>query len=293
MRSETPFVSVVIPARNGAATLGIQLEALSRQTYTGPWEVVLADNGSTDETGAVAESWASSLPRLRVADASRAAGVNVARNEGARAAEGALLLFCDADDLVCDDWITCMVLGARHFDILGGPVHGDALNDEETRRAVGDTPPADALPEKWDRPYAMGCNVGIWADVLRDVGGWNEDYVGGGDEIDLSWRVLDHGYCIGFAPGAVVQYRYRVGTRDRARQVYRWGMAETLLFRDHPAAAAAVRTPRSRIIFWVRLVTPLLRWPLLSKEDRASAVRQWVHTAGQLRGNLRYRVLYV
>ena len=57
-----PSVSVVVVMRNAAATIGEQLEALSRQDYAGPWEVVLADNGSTDDSVAVARQWEDRLP---------------------------------------------------------------------------------------------------------------------------------------------------------------------------------------------------------------------------------------
>jgi glycosyltransferase involved in cell wall biosynthesis len=51
-------VSVVVPNLNGAATLPDQLEALAGQTYTGDWEVILADNGSTDTSADVVREWA-------------------------------------------------------------------------------------------------------------------------------------------------------------------------------------------------------------------------------------------
>src|SRR5262249_32454871 len=57
-----PLVSVVLCCHNGAATLGDQLAALSRQTYRGRWELVFVDDCSRDESCAIAESWADRLP---------------------------------------------------------------------------------------------------------------------------------------------------------------------------------------------------------------------------------------
>jgi glycosyltransferase involved in cell wall biosynthesis len=65
-----PEVSVVIAALNAAATLPLQLAALAAQDYSGSWEVVVADNGSTDATVAIAREFASSLPHLVLVDAS-------------------------------------------------------------------------------------------------------------------------------------------------------------------------------------------------------------------------------
>ncbi len=65
--------SVVIPVRNGAATLAEQLEALAQQEYDDEWEVVVADNGSSDATREVVNGFRD-LPQLRVVDASGGSG---------------------------------------------------------------------------------------------------------------------------------------------------------------------------------------------------------------------------
>jgi len=95
----TPLVSVVVPVRQGARTLGEQLEALSRQTYSGEWELIICDNGSTDGTRGRALAWQGALP-LRIVDASAKKGVAHARNVGIEATRGAYVLICDADDVV-------------------------------------------------------------------------------------------------------------------------------------------------------------------------------------------------
>ena len=77
--------SVVIPTYNAAATLDATLAALAAQEDVAPFEVVIADNGSVDDSAEVARRWADRLPLLRVVDASRARGVAAARNDGIRA----------------------------------------------------------------------------------------------------------------------------------------------------------------------------------------------------------------
>ena len=63
------LVSVVMPVRDAADTIAEQLEALSRQTYAGSWELIISDNGSSDETLKIVESWASRFRQVRVVDA--------------------------------------------------------------------------------------------------------------------------------------------------------------------------------------------------------------------------------
>jgi glycosyltransferase involved in cell wall biosynthesis len=126
----TPSVSVIIPVRNGEHVLGPQLEALAAQQVPVAFEVVIADNGSTDGTAALAESFRDRIPLLRVVDASIRPGINVARNAGARAALGELLLFCDADDLVQPGWIAAMWQASRTSPALGGALDEQLLNPQ-------------------------------------------------------------------------------------------------------------------------------------------------------------------
>ena len=127
------MVSVVIPARNVAELLPFQLESLSGQTYRGRWEVVIADNCSTDRTVDIALNWTEKLPDLRVVRAHRRRGVNHARNVGAAAARGDLLLFCDADDVASAGWLQAMAEAARSSDIVGGVINDRALSDFRAR----------------------------------------------------------------------------------------------------------------------------------------------------------------
>lgn len=87
-------ISVVIPARNAALTIGETLESVRLQTHK-PDEVVLVDDGSLDDTVAVAFR---AFPGIRILR-QPPAGVSRARNRGAEAATGAFIAFLDADDL--------------------------------------------------------------------------------------------------------------------------------------------------------------------------------------------------
>jgi glycosyltransferase involved in cell wall biosynthesis len=91
-------LSVIIPCLNGAATIATQLAALARQQWDQPWEIVVADNGSTDESVGIVERYRGRLQNLRVADASARRGR--ALNVGAKEATGDALVFCDVDDEV-------------------------------------------------------------------------------------------------------------------------------------------------------------------------------------------------
>ncbi len=94
--SNAPRISVVIAAYNAAATLGETLRSLQAQTLR-PLEIVVVDDGSTDDTWAVLEAQGPRIRAVRQANA----GIGAARNRGMREARGDFLALLDADD-VCD-----------------------------------------------------------------------------------------------------------------------------------------------------------------------------------------------
>ena len=282
------LVSVIIPTRNQAALLPHQLCALGSQTYDGDWELVIADNGSTDQTAAVAQDWADRFPHLRIVDASRRIGVNCARNEGARAARGELLLYCDSDDVVTPGWVEGMVDVARSCDLVGGRIDRQTLNDPVS--TAWRTPlQEDRLPIALAfLEYAIGSNFGIWAAVLHEIGGWNEDYCDGCDDIELCWRAQLAGYRIGFATDAVIRYRYRVGLMAHARQSFGYGFAVPLLHRDFRDYGL----PRYGLCRYLRELVSLAggAWHLL-RSRRFQGQWMWsaAYWAGRVCGNINHR----
>lgn len=224
------MLSVIIPARNAATLLPMQLEALASQNYGGQWEAIVADNGSSDGTRQVAERWRDRMPKLTVVDASSAKGINVARNAGARRARGDVLLFCDADDVVAPGWLAAMAVAAEQFDGWGGRLDEETLNPPHQLMWRGKRLQT-GLTQGF-LPHPQGANCGVRASAYAAVGGFNEDYVIGATEIEFFWRIQLAGMRVGFAPDAVVMYRHRGSLLDFARQQYRYGKSTVRLYRD-------------------------------------------------------------
>jgi glycosyltransferase involved in cell wall biosynthesis len=89
-------LSVIIPAYNAAATLSEALHSVEQQ-HVQPFEVVVVNDGSTDDTAKVVQSFMDRLPLVCVHQEN--AGLGAARNAGMRAAKGAAWVFLDADDV--------------------------------------------------------------------------------------------------------------------------------------------------------------------------------------------------
>ncbi len=93
-----PAVSVLVAARDAAATLPAALSSVARQSFR-DWECVVVDDHSADATSAVAEDFAARDPRFRVV-AAGGRGVVAARNTGLERCRGARVALLDADDLM-------------------------------------------------------------------------------------------------------------------------------------------------------------------------------------------------
>ncbi|WP_264214794.1 glycosyltransferase family 2 protein [Leisingera thetidis] len=92
-----PLVSVVMPAYNAAAVLGRAVASVRAQTLA-DWELLIADDGSRDGTGALARAEAAREPRIRVLALPENRGAAAARNLALAAARGRYIAFLDADD---------------------------------------------------------------------------------------------------------------------------------------------------------------------------------------------------
>lgn len=99
-------ISVIIPAHNAASTIAKTLESLQAQTDP-QWEVIVIDDGSTDETNAIATQMAANDSRIRIVQ-QKQQGVSTARNIGIDLARSSWLLFLDADDWISPDYLETM-----------------------------------------------------------------------------------------------------------------------------------------------------------------------------------------
>ena len=279
-------ISVVLPALDAADTLGQQLDALAAQEVAGAWEVIVVDNGSTDGTVELAESYSDRLP-VRVLHCARP-GPSAARNEGAGAAQGAVLLFCDADDVVAPGWVEGMRAALSEADAVGGAIENDLLNPGTlvAKHPAGLPVAAGFLPR------AITANIGVRAEVWRELGGLEESYGYGAEDTEFCWRLQLAGYRLAYAPDAVVHYRVRATLRGAARKAYQHGVARARLFRDYHGAGM----PRPRFLGaayrWARIVVGVLTVPF-SRRRRWWWAQEAAGAWGRLVGSARFRVRYL
>ncbi|MGA4670211.1 glycosyltransferase family 2 protein [Propionibacteriaceae bacterium Y1923] len=247
--------SVIMPVRNGAEWIRGQLDALAAQDFTGTWEIVIADNGSTDSTNDIVREFArhTDVP-VRIADATARAGICHARNSGALAARGKLLVFCDCDDLASPGWLGAAVAASADGQVIAG------LN-RELQQPVQDPEAPKINPggliRGWQAFLFIGCNFAVDRDAYFAVGGFDESLPPYGcDDSEFALRANEAGLTFVGDEDMLLWFRRTTGLRRVLRKVYLSGKAETIMWHRHPqrfaerigwkaAAKALLYTPRA------------------------------------------------
>jgi GT2 family glycosyltransferase len=245
--------------------------------------VIVADNGSSDDSVSVARGWADRHDAVRVIDASTTRGPAAARNAGVQAAGGQLLAFCDADDVVQPGWLQALVDALADADVVAGAIDVSSLNG-----ASPSDPRPPATSQLGFLPAGLAANLAVRRTSFVAVGGFGEELFVG-EDIDLCWRLQLEGFHFAVAEAAVVAKRERLGAKDIFGRAFAYGRCGPELYRryrDRGARRDVVGTARS----WAWLMVSLPRL------GSAQVRRQWIRAAGvrlgRLSGSLSQRVFF-
>jgi glycosyltransferase involved in cell wall biosynthesis len=216
-------VEVVIPVYNGARTLGACLSALAAQTLPAhEFDVIVVDDGSTDDSAGVARRFA-----RRVVSQTNA-GAPAARNAGIRAATAEFVAFTDADCVPSRTWLARLLEAAqREPSALGaaGKTVGYRSESAAARFVdlMGGLDAARNLAHPVF-PFAPSANVLYRRCMLVEAGGFDERYATY-DACDLHTRLRARfGNVFAYEPRALVLHRHRDGWRSYWRQQVGYGV---------------------------------------------------------------------
>jgi len=227
--------SVVIPAYNAAAGLPAGLAALQQQTYPADrLEVIVVDDGSTDATAAVAAAGGARV--LRQDNRGPAA----ARNRGARAAQGAIVLFTDADCVPTPTWVAAMLAP------FADPAVSGVKGAYRTRQRSLVARFAQAEFEDRYQLQSRGATIDVVdsyaaafrRDFFLAAGGYDERFwTATTEDTELSYRLAEAGARLVFAPQAIVYHTHPATLRRYLQVKFARGYWKLVVYRMHAGKA--------------------------------------------------------
>jgi glycosyltransferase involved in cell wall biosynthesis len=213
MTGRAPLVSVVVPAFNAAAYLGAAIASVRAQTYP-RLEIIVVDDGSTDDTPAVIASLGGQVRGVR----QEQRGIGAARNAGVRLATGDVVAFLDADDLFSPEK-TATQVRALAEDCARGMVFGHVQEFVSDDLSPAERVRLRAHPEP--QPGYCASAMLIRREALAAVGPFPED-VRVGEFVDWFLRATELGLPHVLGPEVVLRrrlHRSNISVREpRARR---------------------------------------------------------------------------
>lgn len=200
-----PSASIIIPAYNAEKHLQACLDALLQQTIH-PEEIIVVDDGSTDSTRTIAESF--SLVTLLT---QKNQGPAKARNAGAKKASGDIILFIDSDCVPEKNWLEEMLKPFEDAKVVG--VQGAYKTKQKSPTARFDQLDIEYRYERMKKKDTIDW-IGTYSaayqrKVFLEVKGFDETFPkASGEDSELSYRLAEEGMILKFAPNAIVYHTH-------------------------------------------------------------------------------------
>lgn len=220
------MIDVVIVAKNEERHLGAVLSALAAQdNLTEAIKVFVVDNGSTDDTLAIAQAHGAVTIRCN-------GSLGKARNTGTAYGVSELVAFLDAHSVPCSNWATLLTQTFEKHSTLGAAMGSIENVCERPGTNLFAKNSIFSSPERLWRNTISGLNSPLpWIPTgncmysraaLEDVDGFNQSLFRC-EDTDLSWRIVLKGYQLSYVPDARVKHYDRAGATSYLRKYYNYG----------------------------------------------------------------------
>lgn len=229
--------SVIIPVYNRPKEVDDLLISLNQQTFK-DFEIIIVEDGSTDDCKHIVDLYASSLDiRYFFKENS---GPGDSRNFGMAKASGQYLMFFDSDCIIPPNYFEKVEqhLSVNHLDAFGGPDSADAsfttiqkaINYAMT--SILTTGGIRGKKNQLDTYQPRSFNMGISRAVYEKVGGFRDIHPG--EDPDLSYRIMEAGFKVGLIENAFVYHKRRIDFQKFVKQVYKFGVVRPILIKWYP-----------------------------------------------------------
>lgn len=236
--AQTPFVSVIIPVHNDPEGISLTLESVTNQTYpTEQYEIIVADNDSTDDTCGVVQSYVKRYPELvSLVVENETQSPAAARNKGVENASGSTFVFIDADMTVDEAWLESVVesLQKGDHDYMGCTVETYTQEGRETLAAKYDRLFAFPMEEYLRKSNYVGTGcLAVRRYVFDDIGLFNSELISSEDK-EFGQRVHEAGYDLHFEPSIMMYHPARSSLFEQISKGFRLGRGKRQLYAFYP-----------------------------------------------------------
>ena len=230
---ELSSVSIVIPTFNGANRIGNCLDALRDQATRWNAEILVIDDGSTDNTGEVVRHYSD----VRLITQTNA-GPAAARNRGASEARGAILLFTDDDCVPTPNWLHAMLEPFQDPEVVGAKgvyrsrqksiaARFVQIEYEDRYRLMAGFPYID---------FVDTYSAAFRRERFLEMGGYDTSFpVACAEDIELSYRMSARGWKMKFVPDAIVYHTHPNSFSRYLKKKYKFAFWRVLAVKKNPS----------------------------------------------------------
>jgi GT2 family glycosyltransferase len=226
-----PLVSVIVVCWNSAEVLGGCLERLLAQDYAN-YEIIVVDDGSHDDTLAIAEGYASPEGSLRIVRSPRNRGCPAARNLGLEHARGEIVAFIDADGFAAASWLRELVAAFDEDERVGAAAStvffadnplvlngaGGIVNRQGWAADLSMNESYERAELASEALYPMGCGMALRRSALQKVGSFDDRMLNYYDDVDYGIRLWRAGYRVVVAEDAWIDHGFGKSGGDSSRK---------------------------------------------------------------------------
>lgn len=204
MKKDSLFISVVVPHHNGIADLKECLLSLVSQSYPRErFKIIVVDNALDRDLKTKLSSY---LKNITIIEEERK-GVSYARNKGVSRARGEIVAFIDQDCVAEPDWLANIAMAFsknKKAAVVAGEIR--AFRPRTAVERYYETLMCQKRNLSFPLPYFVTANVALRRSVFDEIGPFDSGFPSC-EDVDMSWRLIDNGYEIEYAPQAVVYHK--------------------------------------------------------------------------------------
>ena len=257
-----PLVSVIIPVKDRPEDIRDCLTSIFQiQWPKEKLEVIVVDDGSQDDTPMVAEALGAKVIRRQ-----QSGGPSIARNLGAKAAQGEILAFLDSDCTVDAGWFLELIpwLLAPGIGGVGGFVASyyrtsqlDRYEEAMSSLSMGKRLLYEAAGE--GNFYVPTCNLLVKKTVYEEMNGLNPE-MHLGEDVDFCWRMRSAGYGLLYVTVGRAWHKHRNVLGQMLKRRMQYGTSEADLYGRHRDKKKRFPLPLAAVLFYLGILLTILFW---------------------------------